>query len=296
MKTNPVYKRECMVSARSFKLALVLLVFNGILALVALLNMYSALAQVRLTAEVQYTGFLDLYMFVASLEFLMLILIMPAMTAGSISGERERQTLDLMLTTCMTPADIVLGKLEAALGTMFLMVVSSLPILAMVFVYGGVTASDLLLLVCWPVLFGPVSPDHGGYGSCLRSDGSADGRNLWHQLPGHLHQPDADRGIPGIRGIRRRKQWIRRSFVCAVSQSHCYLCPGYRTADSRQSELDAGRNLVRQPGRQFPHQPLDGGEHGAADGAGHRICAVGSAERGEGQRVKIKNPVLTYIK
>ena len=38
--------------------------------------------------------------------------------------------------------------LEAALGTMFLMVVSSLPILAMVFVYGGVTASDLLLLVC----------------------------------------------------------------------------------------------------------------------------------------------------
>ena len=56
--------------------------------------------------------------------------------------------LDLMLTTCMTPADIVLGKLEAALGTMFLMVVSSLPILAMVFVYGGVTASDLQLLVC----------------------------------------------------------------------------------------------------------------------------------------------------
>ena len=291
MKTNPVYKRECMVSARSFKLALVLLVFNGILALVALLNMYSALAQVRLTAEVQYTGFLDLYMFVASLEFLMLILIMPAMTAGSISGERERQTLDLMLTTCMTPADIVLGKLEAALGTMFLMVVSSLPILAMVFVYGGVTASDLLLLVCCffaAAVFSPVSPDHGGYGSCLRSDGSADGRNLWHQLPGHLHQPDADRGIPGIRGIRRRKQWIRRSFVCAVSQSHCYLCPGYRTADSRQSELDAGRNLVRQPGRQFPHQPLDGREHSAAAGAGRGVCAVDGAECGAGQRVIIR--------
>ena len=148
MKTNPVYKRECMVSARSFKLALVLLIFYGILALVALLNMYSALAQVRLTAEVQYTGFLDLYMFVAALEFLMLILIMPAVTAGSISGERERQTLDLMLTTCMTPVDIVLGKLEAALGTMFLMVVSSLPVLAMVFVYGGILFSDLALLLC----------------------------------------------------------------------------------------------------------------------------------------------------
>ena len=31
MKTNPVYKREIMVSARSIRLALVLLVFNGIL-------------------------------------------------------------------------------------------------------------------------------------------------------------------------------------------------------------------------------------------------------------------------
>ena len=148
MKMNPIYKRECRVSARSFRLVLVLLIFNGILAMVALLNMYSALAQIRLTAEVQYTGFLDLYMFVSSLEFLMLILIMPALTAGSISGERERQTLDLMLTTCMTPADIVLGKLYTAMGTMFLMVISSLPILAMVFVYGGVTVSDLLLLVC----------------------------------------------------------------------------------------------------------------------------------------------------
>lgn len=68
MRMNPVYKREVMVSARSFRLAMILLVFNGILALVALLNMYSTLAQVRLTAEIQYTSFLDLYLFVATLE------------------------------------------------------------------------------------------------------------------------------------------------------------------------------------------------------------------------------------
>ena len=64
-----------MVSSRSFKLALILLMFNGILALVALLNMYSTMAQVRVTAEIQYTSFLDLYLFVASLEFMMLFLL-----------------------------------------------------------------------------------------------------------------------------------------------------------------------------------------------------------------------------
>ena len=151
MKTNPVYKRECMVSARSFRLALVLLVFNGILALVALLNMYSALAQVRLTAEVQYTGFLDLYMFVASLEFLMLILIMPALTAGSISGERERQTLDMLLATKMKPWYIVLGKLESSLSSVLMLAVSSLPVLSIVFIFGGV---GILELVGFVVILG----------------------------------------------------------------------------------------------------------------------------------------------
>lgn len=150
MRTNPVYKREMVVSARSFRLAMTLLLFNGIIALVVLLSMYSTLAQVRLTAEMQYTSFLDLYLFVAVLEFIMLIVIMPALTAGSISGERERQTLDLMLTTKMKPSEIVLGKLMASFSTMLLLIISSFPLIAMVFVYGGVTMRDLgLLLLCY---------------------------------------------------------------------------------------------------------------------------------------------------
>jgi len=147
---NPIYKREMMVSARGFRLALVMLVFNGILALVALLNMYSTLVQVRLTAEIQYTSFLNLYLFVAVLEFVMVIFIMPALTAGSISGERERRTLELMLATKMTPAQVVLGKLMSSCSTMALMIVSSFPVIAMVFVYGGVTVQSIvMLLLCY---------------------------------------------------------------------------------------------------------------------------------------------------
>lgn len=160
---NPVYKRETMVSSRSFRLALVLLIFNGILALVALLNMYSTLAQVRVTAEIQYSSFMDLYLFVAVLEFIMLVFIMPALTAGSISGERERQTLDLMLSTKMTPTQIVMGKLAASLSTMILLIISSFPILALVFVYGGVTIKDMgMLLIC----FGAAALFVGSLGIC----------------------------------------------------------------------------------------------------------------------------------
>lgn len=45
------------------------------------------------------------------LQFGMLVLVAPAMTAGSISGERERQTLDLLLVTNTGPVKLVLGKL-----------------------------------------------------------------------------------------------------------------------------------------------------------------------------------------
>ena len=53
--------------------------------------MYSVAEQVRTTAEIQYSQFLDLYTFVSSIEFIMLLFIMPALTASSISGERERR-------------------------------------------------------------------------------------------------------------------------------------------------------------------------------------------------------------
>ena len=89
------------VGSRSIRMMAILFVFNSILAAVALFNMYSVAEQVRTTAEIQYSQFLDLYTFVSSIEFIMLLFIMPALTASSISGERERQTLELMLTTTM---------------------------------------------------------------------------------------------------------------------------------------------------------------------------------------------------
>lgn len=149
MKMNPVYRREITVSSRSFRTAMILVIFNLILAAVALLNMYSVITQVKMTAEIQYSSFLEIYIFVSTLEFILLMFIMPAMTSSSISGERERQTLDLMLITKMTPADIVLGKLFSGFSTMLLLVVSSFPALALMFVYGGITLTDVAqLLIC----------------------------------------------------------------------------------------------------------------------------------------------------
>lgn len=150
MKINPVYKREMTVSSRSFRTPLIILIFNTILAVVALLNMYSVVAQVRVTAEIRYASFLELYTFVTTMEFIMLLFIIPALTAGSISGERERQTLELMMTTKMKPSDIIIGKMAASLSTIAILIVSSFPVISLVFIYGGVTMNNVVvLLMCY---------------------------------------------------------------------------------------------------------------------------------------------------
>ena len=150
MKQNPVYKRETRVNSRSLRLPLILTVFNGILCAVALMNMYSVVSQVKATATIQYSSFMEMYEFVATIEFILLTFIVPAVTASSISGERERQTLELMLTTQMTPAQIVNGKLMSALSTLLLLIISSFPAIMMVFVFGGITPIDVVaLLLCY---------------------------------------------------------------------------------------------------------------------------------------------------
>ena len=146
MKVNPVYRQEMRAGARSFRLPLILTLFNGTLGLVALLDMYAMVVRVRTTAEIRYSAFLSLFLFVAAVEFILLLLIVPGLTAGSISGERERRTLDLLLTTRLTPKSLILGKLCACLSTVFFLILSSLPVFALVFVYGGVEPKTILIL------------------------------------------------------------------------------------------------------------------------------------------------------
>jgi ABC-type transport system involved in multi-copper enzyme maturation permease subunit len=77
-------------------------------------------------------------------QLLLVCFIAPAFTAGAISLEREKQTLDLLVSTPLRPGGIVVGKLVAALAFVFLMIVAGLPVSALVLMYGGVTVDDLL--------------------------------------------------------------------------------------------------------------------------------------------------------
>lgn len=146
MIINPIYQKEESISSRSLKTPMVFALFNFVLALVALTAMSVNVNQVRITAEIKYSAFLAIFKFVSMLEFAMILLIMPALSSGSISGEREKKTFDIMRMTKMSSADIVIGKLMAAVGSIIVLVISSAPIIALVFIYGGVRLIDIVVL------------------------------------------------------------------------------------------------------------------------------------------------------
>jgi ABC-2 type transport system permease protein len=77
-------------------------------------------------------------------QLILICFIAPGFTAGQISLEREKQTLDLLVSTPMRPGAIVVGKLLAALAFVVLIIVAAIPITAIVLMYGGATVDDIV--------------------------------------------------------------------------------------------------------------------------------------------------------
>ena len=92
------------------------------------------------------------------LETLLVAFLAPMATAGSISLEREKQTLEMLSATPISSFAIVLGKLLSALIYVWLLIAASIPLTAVVFVFGGVAPDDLvrgyLVLVVTAIGFG----------------------------------------------------------------------------------------------------------------------------------------------
>ena len=85
-----------------------------------------------------------IFVSILMLETLLVAFLAPMATAGSISLEREKQTLEMLAATPITSVSIVLGKLLSALIYVWLLIAASIPLTAVVFVFGGVAPDDIL--------------------------------------------------------------------------------------------------------------------------------------------------------
>ncbi|MEO8743890.1 MAG: ABC transporter permease [Candidatus Dormiibacterota bacterium] len=87
---------------------------------------------------------LQLFGFLTLFQVALIAFITPALTAGAISGERERQTIDLLFVTPIPPFSIIWGKLLASMSFIVLLLGLSIPIFSLVFLFGGIELDQML--------------------------------------------------------------------------------------------------------------------------------------------------------
>src|SRR5207302_384564 len=86
-----------------------------------------------------------LFTFLILFQIVLLAFITPALTSGAISGERERQTIDLLFVTPLAPFSIIWGKLLASMSFVILLLLLSVPIFSLVFLFGGIELDQVLI-------------------------------------------------------------------------------------------------------------------------------------------------------
>jgi len=146
-RSNPIYRKEVNTGMTAAKTAVLIIGFNTVLAIVAFTIFYTTISGAKNMESLDYSGLANLYTVMAYIEFCIVALIVPAITAGSIAGERERQTLDVMLSSKVYPSTIVWGKLMSCMQLAVIVCISGLPVLSIVFAYGGIRFTNLIMLL-----------------------------------------------------------------------------------------------------------------------------------------------------
>ncbi len=139
MYLNPIVKKDIMVQSRSMKICWGIFVYELVLALVFFLAMSIIQGNSRYSTGNIYSAMVWLYPVLAITQLIILGLVVPVKTASSISGEKERQTFDIMMTTGMSPISVILGKVMTAIVQGMFFVVASMPVMALPFIIGGMS-------------------------------------------------------------------------------------------------------------------------------------------------------------
>jgi len=142
---NPVLIKEVKLRFRSMKS------FTGILFYLMAMSIF-VFGFIFLTTSLSGSGFFRpdesflLFSMMTYIQLGLILFITPGLTAGTISTEREKQTLNILLTTAQTSFQIIFGKMTSSIAFLLLMIVSGLPIYSLVFLYGGVDPLQIVVI------------------------------------------------------------------------------------------------------------------------------------------------------
>ncbi len=161
MGRNPIALKELRGRMRGARAFIVLTIYAGLMSLFTII-LYALYTTSISNGAAATGGVIGKLIFggVVAVELFLVCFVAPAFTAGAISGERERQTYDLLRTTLLPARKLVWGKLLSALAYVVLLLIVAVPLQSLAFLMGGVTfeevAISLWLLFVTAVGFGTV--------------------------------------------------------------------------------------------------------------------------------------------
>src|ERR1044072_7260526 len=138
---NPVLQRELLVNLRMGRGFILLFLYQAVLAA----GVYVAWPQnSRLglsERDADATKLVDMF-FLG--QYLLVSMMAPSFAAGTVTGEKERKTYEMLLASPLRPGAIVLGKMVASLTHLAVLMFSSLPIVMLCIPLGGVSLYEVL--------------------------------------------------------------------------------------------------------------------------------------------------------
>lgn len=139
---NPILSFSATRRMRSGKTLVILGAWLAVMLGTALLMMGRLLGP-EVTVNGLRSG-TNCYIVLMIVQFFLIVLISPAMTSGTVAGERERQTLELLLVTNTRSLRIVWGKAMDSFGMLCLLLVCGAPVMFLPAVAGAVTPLQVL--------------------------------------------------------------------------------------------------------------------------------------------------------
>jgi ABC-type transport system involved in multi-copper enzyme maturation permease subunit len=139
---GPVFVYEWLTTSRRWQFYALRVLFVGAI-LVGLafirhqMTRYGDIRDVVSLAELARYG-QSIYLTIVSIELTLVLLAAPAATAGAVCLDKARGTLDHILATDLSDAEVVLGKLAARLVPVLGLVACVLPVVALSGLMGGI--------------------------------------------------------------------------------------------------------------------------------------------------------------
>jgi len=145
---NPVFSREVRARMRGSRAAWLLFVYLGILSFILFMVYFSwaRSQQDDLSGGMGAAAFSigrTFYEVLFTIQALLVTLITPALTAGGVSIEKEQRTFEMLSVSLLPRRAVVTGKLAAAILFVGLLLTSSLPLVSLSFLLGGVSPGEV---------------------------------------------------------------------------------------------------------------------------------------------------------